>query len=148
MVCSWKQTETLVHNPIEYLKHLEASHDQTAHASSYIDHLRALYTEIGEVGVGNRDANDLTYFCNWCVSRAADQFDTLQDLIAHERTHKDTVIIKGLCFGICNFCTKRLGFVTGAKLVEHVSSRHTTTPKGVTHKRRKVYLPHLRSLLE
>jgi hypothetical protein len=146
MLCSWTHMKTLVASPAAYLEHLVDKHAHTSDARSYIDHFLTLYTR--KDTLDNRDASGLTYFCNWCVSRTAGQFDSLQDLMAHEETHKGTVGFETSCFGICNFCTKRFGSVIGAKLVNHIGSRHTATPKGVKQKRTGIYLPHLRSLLD
>jgi hypothetical protein len=144
MICSWERTITLVASPMAYLEHLEASHARTAHASSYIDHLRTLNTEIVKLGVGNRDSNGLTYFCNWCVSRAG-QFDSLQDLIVHEETHQGTVNKMSLCYGICNFCPLRLNSQATEVLIEHLRKEHRYSL--VTSSTLGHYLPHLLRLL-
>jgi hypothetical protein len=156
VICSWGGIHTLVASPFAYLEHLVARHvyasdahtsdAHTSDANSYIDHFLTLYTS--QVKFRNKGFKGMTYFCNWCVSRTASQFDSLQDLMAHEETHRGTLGFKINCFGICHFCTKRVGLVTTTKLVEHVSSRHTANPKGVTPKGTGIYLLHLRSLLD
>jgi hypothetical protein len=127
MICSWKQTITLVASPMAYLLHLKASHSRVDDASSYLDHFCTLYAGQVELGIGNRDASGLTYFCNWCVSRAAVQFDSLPDLMAHEKSHVGTVDMSH-CFGICNFCSYRLGHQATGVLIQHLTKEHKYPP--------------------